>query len=196
MKTGWGILFGVVGGLLGAGLLLLATRPPRGKEVLLAPAPTPLPLEVQVEGAVAHPGVLQLPAGARLGEALEAAGGLLPQADTRALNLATLLQDGDKIVVPLLPPTPAPTLTRLPGATSAPEETNPSPPAANGLININTATLEELDALPGIGPAIAQRIIDYRTQNGPFASIEDIQNVAGIGPSTFQKIKDRISVGS
>ncbi|HUF39810.1 MAG TPA: ComEA family DNA-binding protein [Anaerolineales bacterium] len=176
----------IVSGILAGGLIWLVTAPPRGAPIELRPAPTPAPLIVHVIGAVAAPGVYELPAGARVRDALEIAGGLLPEAGSDGLNQAAIVADGDQIVVPGVQAAEAPG----PGTSAEPAA---SPPG--GLVDINNATLAQLESLPGIGPAIAQRIIDYREDNGPFAKISDIVNVSGIGPATYEQIKDRITVG-
>ncbi|MBI5295155.1 MAG: ComEA family DNA-binding protein [Chloroflexi bacterium] len=180
------VLAGVLAGFALAGVLIFISRSPTGNPVPLLPAPTEAPLVVQVVGAVPRPGVYEFPEGARIRDAIDAAGGLLTDADVEALNLASLLEDGQKLDIPFVggpEGTPAPTAL---GPTATPSNAD--------LININTATLEQLDSLPGIGPTTAQKIIDYRTANGPFARIEDIQNVSGIGPSTFEKLKLLITV--
>ena len=203
-------------GLLVTGVVLVVGRRPPGQAVVLHDPPTPIPLRIHVTGAVVNPGVYALPRDSIVQEAIEAAGGLTTRADTRSLNLAQALVDGDQINILELPPTstitptPRPTNTLAPTITVGPGTPTPTPAAtdtptsvptsievvaAGGLININTATLAELDTLPRIGPAIAQRIIDYRTTNGPFTSIEQIMNVSGIGPATFAQIKDLITVG-
>jgi competence protein ComEA len=221
--------YGLLLGLLAAGVLLVVGRRSPGQAVVLRHPPTPIPLRIHVTGAVAAPGVYALSRGSIVQDAIDAAGGLAANADTRSLNLAQALVDGDQINIPQLPPTatltptprptdtPAPTITVGPGTPSPtacppdqffdavtnqcrpnPTPNTPSPtsaPAAGGLININTATQAELETLPRIGPAIAQRIIEYRTANGPFTSIEQIMNVKGIGPATFAQIKDLITVG-
>ncbi len=203
------IAFGFFCGLLGAGILFLASQPPRGSAIRLLPPPTASLWVVQVSGAVVQPGVYELPAGRRVQDAVRAAGGFTSDASTTAVNLAALIKDGENIVIPANPPTPAVVIPRAtstsqpaargenPPLTPAPLPTTQEQPATtpDGLININTASLEELDRLPEIGPVMAQRIIDYRTTNGPFAAIEDIMNVQGIGPATFEKIKTLITAG-
>ena len=131
-------------------------------------------MTVYVSGAVATPGVYTLPKGSRVEAAVQAAGGLLPGAEANNINLAMLVTDGQQINVPGIVDT---------------SHVNA------GRVNINTATVDELDALPGIGPSAAQNIVNYRLQNGPFQVIQEIQNVPGIGPATFAGIQDYISVG-
>jgi competence protein ComEA len=191
-------MLGIAGGLLAAGLIFLLTRPVRGTPVTLTPPPTPRPIVVHVAGAVAHPGLYSLPPGSRWSDAIEAAGGYQPGANPTALNLAAILQDGERVFVPaisLQPAVPAPT---SPAPIVVPQESRSSAisPSVSGLIDINTASLEELDTLPGIGPVTAQNIIAYRTEHGPFASIEAIDNVPGIGPATVEKLKDLITISS
>jgi len=174
MKTILNITYGVLIGLLGAGIIWLAVSPPRGEEVILLPTATPGMLTVYVSGAVATPGVYSLPEGSRVEAAVTAAGGLLPGAEANNINLAMLVTDGQQINVPGIVDT---------------SHVNA------GRVNINTATVDELDALPGIGPTTAQSIVDYRLQHGPFQVIQEIQNVPGIGPATFAVFQDYISVG-
>jgi competence protein ComEA len=173
----WAIPFGVMCGLFAAGLLFLASRPPRGEPVQLLPPPTPIPLQVYVVGAVLQPGLQALPPGSRVQDALIAAGGLLPEANVTALNLAAYVQDGERIYVPLSSSPDGITLS-----------TDRLQSVENHLININTASQAELETLPGIGPITAQNIITYRDRNGGFASIEAIMDVPGIGPKTFDEI--------
>ena len=206
-KTLLAIAFGILCGLLGAGIIFLASRPPRGSAIQLLPPPTPRLWVVQVSGAVVYPGVYELPAGSRVRDAVQAAGGLTSEASISGNNLAAPLEDGKSIVIQANTPTPklrpSPTLkptvqiVNLPSATVTipPVELQPTTAASTGSIDVNTATLEELDRLPDIGPVMAQRIIDYRTANGPFVAIEDIMDVPGIGPVTFEKIKGLITVG-
>jgi competence protein ComEA len=174
MKPYLNILYGVLIGLLAAGILWLAASPPRGEQVVLLSTPTPGMVTVYVSGAVATPGVYSLPDGSRVVAAVAAAGGFLPGAEQDRINLAEMLTDGEQVNIPGVIDT---------GHINA------------GRVNINTATVEELDALPGIGTTTAQSIVDYRLNNGPFTVIQDIQNVPGVGPATYNLIKDYISVG-
>jgi competence protein ComEA len=196
LKSGyWGILIGLLGGLLATGVILLVSSPPRGKPVELLPPPTAEFLTVHVIGEVVSPGVYQLAPGSHRLEAVQAAGGATQQADLQAINLAALLEDGEQIQVPALPGA-AP---EVPPVRSAPvlPSTAPTPAAPqSGLIDINTATQAELESLPGIGPVTAEKIIAYRAANGPFQDIEAIQDVPGIGPGLFEKIKNLITVNS
>jgi len=182
------IAFGVVCGLLGAGILFLTSRPPRGDVILLSPPPTPRLWVVQISGAIVNPGVYELPAGSRVRDAVLAAGGLAAEADVSAINLAAPLEDGQSIVIQAIV-TLEPPLAQKSAPLSVTVE-----PASSRSININTAALEELVDLPDIGPVIAQSIIDFRTTNGLFTAIEEIMKVPGIGQVTFEKIKGLITV--
>ncbi len=207
MKNLWLVAVGLLGGLLGAGLLLLVSSPPRGQAVKLLPPPTPPLIAVYVVGAVSQPGVYNLSPGSRVQDALQAAGGLLAEANLSVINLAAPLRDGMQISVPVLVTQTIQSVWNgstevypqatddLTGVTDQRSFTLPAP-TVSGPIDINTASLEELDRLPGIGPVYAQRIIDYRQTNGPFFSIEAIQDVPGIGPATFERIKDMITVSN
>ena len=185
------VLLGVLAGFILAGALFLVSRTPAGKPVELLPAPTKMPILVNVVGAVPRPGLYEFPQGSRVRDAVNAAGGLLTDADTAAVNLAAPLEDGQQLEIPSLNGevggTPAPAPTAAP--------TRAAVPTASELVNINTATLEELDKLPGIGPTTAQNIIDYRTEHGPFQRIEDLMNVPNVGPATFDRLKELITVG-
>jgi competence protein ComEA len=200
MSKWWGVAFGVIGGLLGAGLLYLVTRPVRGEAIQLLPLPTSMPLSVHVSGAVLHPGVYSLTEGCRVGQAVEAAGGALPEADPGPINLAAFVQDGERIWIPFKTlPTPTGEVS-LPGTRSGEigspggEQLLDPAEAPSGPVNINTASQADLESLPGIGPVIAGRIIAFRQENGPFTRIEEIQDVSGIGLATYEKIKELISV--
>jgi competence protein ComEA len=194
MKNALYVLLGVMAGFVLAGVLVFVSRAPAGEPIVLQPAPTKAPVAVDVIGAVPRPGLYEFAEGARVQDAIDAAGGLLAEANVDALNLAALLQDGQQLNIPYLngvAPTEGPA---LPAATEAPIAVAPTNNSGTGLVNINTASLDELIALPSIGPTIAQKIIDYRIANGPFSTIQDITNVSGIGPSTFDDIKNLITV--
>jgi competence protein ComEA len=147
----------------------------------VGPSPAPPPLVVDVAGWVRHPGVYQLEKGDRIIDALQAAGGAKSGADLRSLNLAALLQDAQQVLVP-----------RRGSGGPAPGEGGAG--STGGKINLNTATLDQLESLPGIGEVIGQRILDYRQQHGPFHSVDDLLNVSGIGPSHLADVKDLVTV--
>ena len=155
---------------------------------------------VDVDGAVAHPGLYKLPPGSRVQAALAAAGGLSPQADVHRINRAAKLHDGQKLYV-LSQGESAPPLAASSGqgcegqaCTSADGGVAGSDAEGQGLVNINTANAAQLTQLPGIGPAIAQKIIDYRTANGPFTSVDDLTKVPGIGAAKLAQIKSHARV--
>jgi len=131
---------------------------------------------VHVVGEVRAPGLYQLPAGSRVLDAVAAAGGFAPDADQAQVNLARLVSDGEQLVVAKTGAVPA-----APGA------------SATGKVDLNTADATALETLDGIGPALAQRILDFRKKNGGFSSVNDLQNVAGIGDKKFAAIKDKIT---
>ena len=192
----WLIIFGLVVGLAAAGLVYLASTPPRGQPIQLSEPPTPAPLMVYVSGSVIQPGLYALPNDSRVQDAIQAAGGLLPEANSASLNLAARVRDGEQLTIPTLIPT-SPPVCQV-GADGVRVQTLPPatiPTAQPGKININTASLEELDTLPGIGPVTAQKIIDYRQTNGPYQTIEAIMDIDGIGPTTFASIENLITIG-
>lgn len=159
--------------------------------------PTPPPLRVYVTGAVANSDVYVLPPGSIIKDAIQAAGGFATDANPEQINLALELKDQQQIHVPRTgeenPPPPVQG-GRQNADTGSSDSTGQSAPAVTQAININTATLEQLDTLPGIGPAIAKRIVEHRESIGPFATVEDITQVSGIGEATFAKIKALITV--
>ncbi len=192
----WLVAFGLVAGLAAAGLVYLASTRPRGQPIQISAPPTPAPVLVYVSGGVFRPGMYAIPVGSRVQDAIEAAGGLLPDANSAGLNLAAHVKDGEQLSIATIAPTSPPVFQVgedgvrfqvLPTAALA--------PAQGGKININTASLEELDTLPGIGPVTAQKIIDYRLANGPFQTVEAIVDVSGIGPATFTRIETLITIG-
>ncbi|PID53755.1 MAG: hypothetical protein CSB46_06260 [Micrococcales bacterium] len=142
---------------------------------------------VHLAGQVHHPGVVEIDAGARVRDAVQAAGGATESADLDRVNLARPVTDGEQIVIPApgeqLPaaPTAQPTATGSGGG-------QPSP------VNLNTATAEQLTGLPGIGPVLAQRITDYRDQHGPFASVAQLEDVSGIGPAMMTRLRPLVQV--
>ncbi len=190
MKSVLQIVIGILIGLLIAGGIWLAARGPQGQSVELRPPPTPEPIQVHVTGAVVRPGVYDLPEGARVRDAVEAAGGFVAEADKNSLNLAARVEDGARLDIPYV-------AGFIPDEESGFDVISEGTPASitADQVNINIASVEELDQLPDIGPTIAQRIVAYREQYGPFASIEDIVNVSGIGQATYNQIKDLITVG-
>lgn len=153
-------------------------------------------LVVAVEGKVRHPGLVRLPPGSRIADAIDAAGGAEPGTDLSFVNLAQKVVDGELIVIGVTPPggVAATTGTGSSGAGGS-GAGGPSGTAQPGApINLNAATEADLDTLPGIGPALAQRIIDYRTQHGAFRSVDELRNVSGIGDAKFAEIKDLVTV--
>ena len=146
---------------------------------------------VDVDGAVVRPGVYRLKEGARVSQALDAAGGLTVEADVTGLNRASKITDGQKIYVPTVGEQQA--AAAVGGAESS-AATTPGAGSSSGLVNINTASAAELQTLSGIGPSMAQSIIDERTKNGAFASVDDLMRVSGIGEKKLAKIKDCICV--
>ncbi len=141
------------------------------------------PLWVHVAGAVRAPGVYRLRAGARVADAVRRAGGARRRADLSAVNLAAEVQDGRQVLVPL----------RAPGGGGAPAATGRA--AAPGVpLDLNTASVEQLDELDGIGPAIAQQIVDYREANGGFGSVEELDRVPGIGETRLAALREKVRV--
>lgn len=167
-------------------VVLLSTRPDPVEIVVNPPMPTataepsatPEPIQVYVSGAInGEAQVIELPVESRIQDALDTVGGVSDDADLERVNLAGILRDGDHVYVFAI------------GETA---ETVIPTPSGGGLVNVNTATLEELDSLPGIGPSTAQAIIDYREEFGTFTSLEDLDEVSGIGPSTLEQLADLI----
>jgi competence protein ComEA len=144
------------------------------------PAPPPM-LVVDVAGAVRLPGLYRLPQGSRIADALAKAGGTTGKAAIDSVNLAAPLADGEQIVVP----------AKMPGGASVPA--GEAPATTSGPVSLSTATIDQLDALPGIGPVTAQKIVDYRTEHGPFASVDDLDAVPGIGPTRLEQLRDLVT---
>ena len=204
----WSLVTFILGVAAGVGGVTLNNRVQPAPIVIVPPEPTPLPeptatpgpIRVFVSGQVAAPAVYELPPASIVQQALEAAGGFTSAANTAVVNLAQTLVDGAHVYVPAEGEEAAAPLTVVSqpstAVESAPGESAAAAAGASGgLININTATLEQLDTLPGVGPAIAQRIIDHRDANGPFTAIEAVMDVSGIGESRFEQMKEIITVG-
>lgn len=152
-----------------------------------------------VVGQVRDPGLVELPVGARIADAVEAAGGATADADLSGVNLARSVTDGEQIYVPKpgeVPPAaaaPADAASAADGVAGASSSTGAGGPGA-GTVDVNTADTRALEALPGIGPSLAAAIIDWRTTNGPFASVDELEDVPGIGPSVLEQIRSSVTV--
>lgn len=201
MKPWQLLMTGVLIGLVAAGLVLLISGPVKGVPITLSPAPsptkttspkptaTPSPIEVQIGGKVMHPGVYPLEKNARLGDLIEQAGGLLSSADALRINMAAICRDGDYFYIPAADeeiPVTARNAPQNVHQESTPEFTYP--------LDLNQATQEELESLPGIGPSKAQGILAHREAHGPFDSVEDLLEVDGIGPKTLEALMEFLIV--
>ena len=152
---------------------------------------------IHITGSVKNPGIVKLKEGSRIEDAIEAAGGLTENADITKVNLAYIVEDGTKIKIPSASEEDIgdeDIIDSKSGDNIIIEENTVSSNNSTQTININKATEKEFETLPGIGPSLASKIIEYRNQNGKFGSIEDIKNVNGIGDSKYEKIKDLITV--
>lgn len=138
---------------------------------------------VSVLGRVARPGLVRLPEGSRVADALSATGGALPGTDLMGLNLARRLSDGEQLVVGAAPPAGQPPQV-APGASVSPHQP----------VDLNSATMEQLDALPGIGPVTAKRILDWRAAHGPFTSVDQLRQVSGVGPARLAHLRGLVRV--
>lgn len=190
MKTALQLLSVFLLGAAAAAALMILSGPPRTEAVSLVPAPTPAPLLVHVTGAVAQPGVVSLPPGSRVQDAIQAAGGLTGDAEALALNLSGKVKDGERLHVPKTGEIPV-----LPAV----EPVSGSQPAKaalelEGPVNLNSASAEQLMTLPGIGEVKAAAIIAYREAHDGFKTIEEIMEVSGFGEATFERLKESITV--
>ena len=149
-------------------------------------SPSGAPVFVHVAGQVRHPGLVRLASGARVADALRKAGGTTRRADVSAVNLARVVVDGEQVFVPA--PGQSPPLPVSRGSTVAPSAGQGSP------IDLNTATEAELDALPGVGPVIAGRIVAWRQEHGRFASVEELTEVSGIGDATLERLRPLVRI--
>lgn len=175
--------------VIGGAILLVMSRPdpveitinPPLPTATLAPTMTPGPVTVYITGEVNQAqSTISLPSGSRIEDAIAEAGGFTENANLDLVNLAGIVRDGDQIHVPSL-------------EDDIVEDVALPTPSGGGLIFVNTATLEELTSLPGIGESTAQAIIDYRDENGAFTSLEDLDNVPGIGPGTLENIAEMVA---
>lgn len=186
--VGLGML--LLGGVACAGVLLWwapaqgATGPVASPGPVPA-APTAAPVTVHVAGAVLRPGLVELPAGARVADAIAAAGGAGPDADLGALNLAREVSDGERVGVPL---------AGAPGGEPAVGAATGTAVLPDGRVDLNAASAEELETLPGVGPVLAARIVSHRDEHGPFAVAGDLRAVPGIGERTFQRLAPLVTV--
>jgi competence protein ComEA len=147
------------------------------------PSVSPGVVVVAVSGRVQHPGLVRLPAGSRVADAIQAAGGALPDTDLSLVNLARKLVDGELVAVGVAAPAAG---GAAPGAAGQAGDTGP--------LNLNTATAAQFEALPGIGPVLAQHLVDYRTKHGQFKTVDELRQVDGLGASRFNQIKDLVTV--
>ena len=193
------IILGAVLIAVGGGVIAVLTYRAAPVAITIVPPPptdmptptaTPAPLKVYVTGAVVNPGaVYELPLGSRILDAIQAAGGTQPDADTSQLNMAQVLTDGEQVNVLAIKPTGIATATK-PGATAtlAKPTAIPTlgPASASDPVHINSGDLTEVERLPRVGPVLGQAIIDYRTKHGPFKTMANLDRVPGVGPATLK----------
>ena len=177
--------------VLGAGALMTLARARPSmvrvldKSVSSSSEPTARTLTVHVAGAVNSPGLYRLNEGSGVADALGRAGGPAQGAVLDDINLAARLTDGEKVMVPR---------QAVPADGNAAEATAATGSTSSSRVNINTASEAQLDVLPGVGPALAARIVQYRDKNGPFSSVDELDNVSGIGPSKLDSLKDLVAI--
>ena len=150
---------------------------------------------MHVVGAVVRPGIVRLATGARVVDAVDGAGGLAPGADVDRVNLAAVLADGQRVVVPIVGQPPPVEVAPGPAWPGGAASSGSSQPTANVPVDLNAATAEQLDTLPGVGPATAAAIIAHRSESGPFTSVDELLDVRGIGAARLESIRDLVTVG-
>ena len=184
-----GMLLMLLPSFLLAGTVVYYTRRPAPTPIAITPPPptaaptatsTPAPLRVYVSGAVRHPDVYELASGSIVKDAIVAAGGATEEANCERINLARSLHDEEHVYVPRR------------GETPPPIESDSSRPGPTGPVNVNTSSQTQLESLPGIGPALAQRIMAHR----PYESVEDLLDVPGIGPATLENLRPLVTTRS
>jgi competence protein ComEA len=164
---------------VGSGKATVERSPPAAGEIEAA---APARLVVHVVGAVRRPGLYRLEHGARIADAVRRAGGATRRADLSLVNLAAQVSDGTQVVVP-----------RRVVVAGVPSTEGESAAATGGPVHLNTATLEQLDALPGVGPVTAQKIVDYRQEHGAFSSVDDLDAIPGIGPARLEQLRGLVA---
>lgn len=197
MKQFHQTIFGLLIGLLAAGLILIIAKPNFGEPITLAPAPTvtetsvpeptktPVPILAQINGEINTPGIYEMSQNSRLSDLISAAGGLTTNADERYINLALLIRDGDYFFIPSEDQEIPEIARNSPNNFFVGQDDLFQYP-----ININEATQEDLESLPGIGPAKAVDILEYRQMVGSFTALEDLLEISGIGPATLEALSD------
>lgn len=180
------LIFVGVAAVAFAALMLFSAQARPNTDVIDATAPSPVEalspvsiLVVDVQGEVVTPGVYELPLGARVGDAIKAAGGVRKGSSTSSVNLARFLEDGEQVFV---------------ASENASGSGEVTPSRVAGKLNLNRATESEFDGLPGVGPVLAKRIVDYRSANGNFTSVGELQKVSGIGPAKFNELQNFVTV--
>jgi competence protein ComEA len=166
---------------VGSGTATVDRPPPQAGEIEAAAPPR---LVVHVVGAVRRPGLYRLVHGARIADAVRRAGGATRRADLSLVNLAAQVSDGSQVVVPR---------REVVESGAASEAGESSVGGAGGQVHLNTATLEDLDALPGVGPVTAQKILDFREQHGAFSSVDDLDAIPGIGPARLEQLRELVA---
>jgi len=187
------------GGEVAPALTLESLSPPASASP--SAGASPHSVVAYVCGEVAHPGVYTLASGARVSDLLECAGGATGKAALEGINLAAPVADGQQVVVPERGAPGSATVTSTGGATGGgtttgggAATTSAATGGVNAKVNLNTATLEQLDTLPGVGPSTAQKIVDYREANGGFTSVDQLNDVSGIGEVRFAELKDLVTI--
>lgn len=201
MKKWLLVLYGLLIGLLSSGLILLISQPRQGQPIALTPAPlatptspptptdTPVPIQAQISGEIADPGIYELAEDSRLADLIEQAGGLTGDTDVDRINLAMLVRDGDYFYIPAVDEEIPETASNAPGNQNTVENPDYTYP-----LDLNEASQEALESIPGIGPSKAEDILAYRTEIGRFTTLEELLNVSGIGEATLESLIDYLYV--